>query len=138
MLRRIATRAKGEGISDFADSGFTELTIDRSYMAVPVALAHLQFWDKRAWVIEPGEKQFVPDWRWKENDRSKGKENIREVWPVLTADLGDQREKRNEGTWSLRCRQALVGCERIVPDGDACVLLETRKCLVSRIMTRKV
>lgn len=83
-------------------------------------------------MIEPGEKQFVPDWRWKERDKSKGKVNIREVWPVLTADLGDRREERYEGMWSLRCRQALVGCERIVPDGDACVLLRNQKVFGGR------
>lgn len=45
--RRIVAQAKGEEISDFPDSGFTELTSDRSYIAVPVALAHLPFWEKR-------------------------------------------------------------------------------------------
>ncbi|KAI9776245.1 MAG: hypothetical protein M1839_000478 [Geoglossum umbratile] len=117
LPRKITTRVEG----DFA---FTYQTSDRSWIAVPVAVAHLPFYENRAWVVEPGQKPYVPEMK----DPPSNPTAVTDIFPVLTADLADRRDPQNaEGTWCLRKRQTLVGCQPIVADGKAVVLLKKQK-----------
>lgn len=47
-------------------------------------------------------------------------------------DVASRRKDRNQETWCVRCRQALVGCGKIVPDGKACILVKKRKVFGGR------
>jgi hypothetical protein len=117
LPRRITARVEG----DFA---FTSQTSDRSWIAVPVAVAHLPFYENRVWVIEPGRKLYVPEIK----DPPSNPTTVTDIFPVLIADLADRRDPQNaEGTWCLRKRQTLVGCQPIVADGEAVILLKKQK-----------
>jgi hypothetical protein len=140
MPRKICTSATG----DFA---FTNATSDRSWIAVPVAVAHLPFFHNRAWVVEPFEPSAAGEQS--ANPHSKGTPDsargrpgdiisqnqvaATDLFPVRTSDFADRRGRPNlEGTWRIRKRQALVGCQPIVADGQAVVLLKKQKMYGSR------
>jgi hypothetical protein len=140
MPRKICTSAAG----DFA---FTNATSDRSWVAVPVAVAHLPFFHNRAWLVEPfepsaaGEQSVNPrstttpdSSRRRPGDIiSQNQVAATDLFPVLNSDFADRRGRPNpEGTWRIRKRQALVGCQPIVADGQAVVLLKKQKMYGSR------
>jgi hypothetical protein len=140
MPRRICTSAAG----DFA---FTNATSNRSWVAVPVAVAHLPFFHKRAWLVEPFEpcaagEQSADPHSTGTPDSARGRPGDiisqnrvfdPDLFPVLSSDFTDRRGGPNlEGTWRIRKRQALVGCQPIVADGQAVVHLKKQKMYGSR------
>ena len=105
------------GAGDFA---ITPSISNRSWIAIPAAIAHLPSWQKRAWVIEPFDhtaapespKDHLPDL-----DRIiKPDDVLEDICPVLSSDYADRRSPRNEeGAWRLRDREIIFGYE---PWGD--------------------
>lgn len=130
------------------DFAFTGAISDRSWVAVPVAVAHLPFFHNRAWIVEPfepsaaGEQSANPPHSKGTPDSARGhprdetppnQVSILDLFPVVTSDLADRRALPNSGgTWRIRKRQALVGCQPIVADGRAVVLLKKQKVYGSR------
>lgn len=115
------------GQDDFA---FTASISNRSWVAVPAAIAHLPAWHKRGWVIEP----FDPDSDLDVNETTQhhvvdldmelsGTETAEDIFPVLSSDFADKRQPRSErGTWRLRRQEEIFGCQRfgaIEDYGDA-------------------
>jgi len=128
LPRSISTRASSTSDSD-ADFGFTTRISDRSYIAIPVTLSHLPFFENRAWVVEPGEIPFRPDLFTPTLTPRDGEElKLEDILPVMSADTSDRREIPNkQGTWCLRSKHLLVGCGEIVPDGEAVMLLQKQR-----------
>lgn len=122
--RRIITRASG----DFA---LTQRVSHRSWITVPRAIFHLQFFHNKAWVIEP----YDPAAPEKEAPVFYPKEPLPtdlESWatffPLLDSDFPDRRSQPNElGTWQMRRKQRLYGCQPIIEDGEAVILLKNQK-----------
>jgi hypothetical protein len=119
------------GNSDWA---ITNRVSNKSWIAVPTAVAHLPLWQTKAWVIEPfdpaapperPEDYWPPDLT-KERDPNVAQEDI---WPVMTSDNASRRAPRNDerATWRLRRKQVIFGCEPIVPDGKSVILLRNQK-----------
>jgi hypothetical protein len=118
------------GSSDWA---ITQRTANTSWIAVPASVAHLPLWQEKAWVIEsfnPDAPPEKPEDHWpgmtKEYEPSLAQEDI---WPVLNSDNASRRAPRNDdrGTWRLRHRQVIFGCQSIVPDGKSVILLRKQK-----------
>ncbi|KAF2727031.1 hypothetical protein EJ04DRAFT_452169 [Polyplosphaeria fusca] len=88
----------------------TALASNRSWIAVPGAAADLAYPTKRAWVLEPFE--FVD-----------GPEKLEKVYesgaPLLSSDHEPARTPLEliGGSWRLRKRQVVYGCQNIVADG---------------------
>ncbi|KAK4466233.1 heterokaryon incompatibility protein-domain-containing protein [Cladorrhinum samala] len=110
-------------LPSFMGSGaFTPKISDRSYLAIPAALAHLPGWYDRAWVVEqfnpsgPPEdpRDYLPSME-HVLEGGQGEVKIQDVAPVLTTDddIGQDRrpgidlEKRD---WKRRNRQPLYAC----------------------------
>lgn len=140
MPRKICTSAAG----DFA---FTNATSDRFWVAVPAAVAHLPFFNNRAWLVEPFEPSAAGEQS--ANPHSNGTPDsarghpadiisqdqivATDLFPVLTSDFADRQDlPKSGGTWRVRHRQALVGCLPIVADGQAVGLLKKQKVCGSR------
>jgi hypothetical protein len=111
-LLNIKPRCLPAGPGDFA---ITERVSCRSYIAVPVAIAHLPPWQKRAWIVEP----FDPS----SNDDSV----------AYTSDHADMRElpDKKRTAWRLRTRQIIFGCQPfqqpIAVDGASTMLLKKQR-----------
>jgi hypothetical protein len=120
--RRIQARA-----GDFA---ITQLISNRSWVAVPVAIAHLPISYKKAWIIEPFDPSADPE---KPEDHlpkrlpNEGDE-AEDIFPVLTCDYKNKRAERNEKkTWRLRKKQLIFGCQPIEADESSVMLLKSQK-----------
>jgi hypothetical protein len=119
-----------------ADHAITQSQSNRSWIAVPVAIAHLPSWQKRAWVVEPFDpmarpervEDFLPD-----IDRQPGDdEKTADLFPLLTSDSPDRRTRPNkEGNWRLRHRQEIFGCgslmEAATSDNGHLMLLKKQR-----------
>jgi Heterokaryon incompatibility protein (HET) len=140
MPRKICTSAAG----DFA---FTNATSDRSWVAVPVAVAHLPFFQNRAWLVEPFEPSAAGEQSANSQSNttpesasghpgdivSKNQVAATDLFPVLMSDFADRRGPPNSGgTWRIRKKQTLVGCEPIAADGQAVVLWKKQKVYGSK------
>jgi hypothetical protein len=129
MPRRISTKADG----DFA---FTDIISDHTWIAVPTALAHLPFYHTRAWLVEPFEPPVAGGQSAVPPPKLASLENevaATDLFPVLSSDFADQRNPPNSaGTWRLRKRQTLVGCQPIAADEQAVVLLKNQRVYGSR------
>ncbi|KAK4459465.1 heterokaryon incompatibility protein-domain-containing protein [Cladorrhinum samala] len=102
------------------DYAITTPASNRSYLAVPLCLAHLPPWHDYCWVIEPFDPSAEPE---DPKDhlaphpstlekRKKGEPEIKieDFVPVLTTDYPDRRAPpRPQGEWRLRTKQALFG-----------------------------
>jgi hypothetical protein len=119
------------GNSDWAITG---RVTNKSWIAVPTAVAHLPLWETKAWVIEPfdpaappekPEDHWPPDLA-KECDLNVAEEDI---WPVMDSDNASRRALRNDerATWRLRRKQVIFGFDSIVPDGKSVILLRKQK-----------
>lgn len=113
------------------DWGITASPSNRSWLAVPVALASQPLWQKRAWVVEP----FDPD-----AEPERPEEHLpdpvlaaspdclaEDAFPVLTSDYADRRAGRDDSraSWRLRRRQEIFGCRPI--EASSSVLFLTRQ-----------
>ncbi|KFA70164.1 hypothetical protein S40285_08170 [Stachybotrys chlorohalonatus IBT 40285] len=102
---------------------FTPSTSNRSWIAVPAALAHLPLWQSRAWIIEPFDpvndapedpKSYLP---YLDAD-GNGITRIR--FPVVSSDGQDRRSGRlPEGTWKLRRQVPIMGSVPLVKAMDS-------------------
>lgn len=111
MLAATSPRCLSCGIDDFV---FTPTISNRSWIAVPAAIAHLRPWDQRAWIVEPfypltdateDPKSHLP---YVKKTTTNGPEVCEVEYPVLTSDSSDQRDKPNaNGTWRLRRRDCV-------------------------------
>jgi hypothetical protein len=131
-LKILATLPRGlcMGSSDWA---ITQRAANTAWIAVPASVAHLPLWQEKAWVIEsfdPDAPSERPEDHWpdmtKMNEPGVAQEDI---WPVLNSDCASRRAPRNDerGTWRLRHRQVIFGCQPIVPDGKSVILLRKQK-----------
>ncbi|CAG9981308.1 unnamed protein product [Clonostachys byssicola] len=96
------------------DFGIIQAISNRSWVAVPVAIAHLPAWVPRAWVIEPFDPSSEPENPHDHLVDLEKKVDVdakpEDVYPILTSDSKDLREQPNEkGTWRLRKRHILFG-----------------------------
>lgn len=99
---------------------------NRSWVAIPAAVAHLPAWQKRAWVIEPfnpssealqdSQLNHLPDI----NMTLNGDESAEDVFPVLDTDYADKRRERGEA-WQLRKKDEIYGCQRLSGTEDQAV-----------------
>lgn len=104
------------------DDIITPSPSNRSWIAVPTALAHLPLWQSRAWFIEP----FDPVNDAPEDPKSHlpyldvDKNGVTAIrYPVLTSDNEDMRRERlAEGTWKLRKRVPIIGSVPLVKGTD--------------------
>ncbi|OCK75023.1 hypothetical protein K432DRAFT_386457 [Lepidopterella palustris CBS 459.81] len=122
--RRIQTRADG----DFA---ITNQISNRSWIAIPQAVSHLPLFHNRAWVVEPydpaaPEKEIPPFLK------TRPPPTDLEAWadtvPALPADFPDRRDRPNDlQSWRMRKRQPLFGCQPVIEDGEAVILLKKQK-----------
>jgi hypothetical protein len=119
------------GNNDWAITGRIS---NKSWIAVPTAVAHLPLWHTKAWIIEPfdpaapperPEEHWPPDLT-KERDPHVPQEDI---YPVLNSDYASRRAPRNDerATWRLRSKQIIFGCKSIVPDGKSVIHLRKQK-----------
>jgi len=140
MPRRICMSATG----DFA---FTNAISDRSWVAVPVAVAHLPFFHNRAWLVEPFEpcaageqltnphSKAAPDSTGGHPGDMVSRDQVvaTDLFPILTSDFADRRDLPNSGgTWRIIKRQTLVGCKPIIADGKAVTILKKQKVYGSK------
>jgi hypothetical protein len=122
--RRIAT-----GTCD--KFGLTGRTSNRAWFAIPVALAHLEFWHNKVWLIEPynpdtQEREIVP--LQPKSTLTLSDESEADVYPLLYSDKPDRRKEPNEhGTWQLRTKNLIYGCEPIAADGETVLLLKKQR-----------
>lgn len=116
------------------DSAVMNTTSNRSWTAIPVAVAHLPPWHKRAWIIEPfdpGADPESPAYHLPAPTR-EAKEGEDES-EVRTSDFGDRRSERNDerGTWRLRRKEVIFGCRSwtppVVVNGRSMVLLRKQR-----------
>lgn len=131
-LKILAIHPRGlcMGSSDWA---ITQRTANTTWIAVPASVAHLPLWQEKAWVIESFDPDAPPERP--EDPRpdmtKKYEPNLaqEDIWPVLNSDNASRRAPRNDdrGTWRLRHRQAIFGCQSIVPDGKSVILLKKQK-----------
>ncbi|KAH7068387.1 heterokaryon incompatibility protein-domain-containing protein [Paraphoma chrysanthemicola] len=133
-LLNITPRCLPAGPGDFA---FTEPVSCRSYIAVPVAIAHLPPWQMRAWIVEP----FNPKAKDKNRIISsffgtviRREESCSDDNSVpCSSDNGDMRESpdKKRTAWRLRRRQIIFGCQPfqqpIAVDGVSTILLKKQR-----------
>ena len=122
--RRIQTKASG----DFA---ITQRVSNRSWIAIPRAASHLPFFYNKAWVIEPYDPA-APEQEAVTSSTERVPPTDLESWadffPLLDSDFPDRRSQPNGlATWRMRRKQPLYGCQPILEDGQAVVLLEKQK-----------
>ena len=116
------------GAGDFA---MVPSISNRSWIAVPAAIAHLPSWQKRAWVVEPFDpaagpedpQDHLPDI----NRIPKADDAAEDVYHVLSSDYADRRESpNNDGVWRLRDREVIFGNQpwrQLATTGDGSVML---------------
>lgn len=104
----------------------TELTTNSSWIAVPVAAAHLPYSSKRAWVLEAFDPSISPETL--EDSYTFGpvhnkQPEVGHQMPVLSSDYETSRSplERVGRSWRLRKRQVIFGCRTIAAD-DANVI----------------
>lgn len=107
----IAPRRLARGNGDFA---FTASGSNRSYIAIPAAIAHLHGWQKRAWALSPWNPSTEPretpqDHLPDINAVLTGDESAEDLYPVLPSDYADKRKPIGEA-WELRRREEIFGC----------------------------
>ncbi|KAK0609910.1 hypothetical protein B0T17DRAFT_500969 [Bombardia bombarda] len=137
MARRLPLAAPG---IPGGDSLIASPVSNRSYFAVPSALAHLPPWKKRAWVIEPFDPDAPPeqasDHLGDPNTIQKDDELTIDVIPVYTSDMvgiskkSARREPRNDerGTWRMRRQEIVFGSRPWTgPESGAPVLLKRQR-----------
>ena len=122
--RRIQTRASG-------DFGITEQITNRSWIAIPQAVSHLPFFHNKTWVIEPYDPT-APEQDVRPSVMESPVPTDWESWadfaPVLTSDFPNRKSQPNElGTWRIRVKQRLLGCQPIVEDVEAVILLKNQR-----------
>lgn len=134
----ISPRSLPCGNGDFA---FTASVSNRSYIAVPAAIAHLPAWMKRAWAIDPFDPTGVDaneapsDHLADINMQLKGDESAEDIFPVLSSDYEDRRRPREvkKGTWRLRRREEIFGCQpffrvgELYPEDGPVMLLKSQR-----------
>ena len=113
-----------------ADFAITSRTSNRGWFAVPLAIAHLPFFYNRAWIIEP----YNPDAPEEESTLSTEQgvttdlESYTDTFPFLDSDYPDRRRQPDEKrTWKMKRKSVLFGCQPIVADGEAVVILKNQK-----------
>ncbi|KAJ4286359.1 hypothetical protein N0V88_008065 [Collariella sp. IMI 366227] len=117
-------------------AALTPGTSNKSYVAVPAALAHLPGHYERAWVLEPFDPVAPPERLSdmlppanlrivKDGEKEDGRK-IEDVMPVLNSDYEDRRAARDDvrRTWRLRRRQAVFGCPGRVWAEEGKVMLD--------------
>lgn len=113
--------------------GFAALTAaasNKSYIAVPAALAHLPGRHARAWAVEPFDPvaaasrpeevgDLLPAADLRVAGEGETEDRVEDVVPVLSSDYADRRAAREDvrGTWRVRRTQVLFGCLGGVWDG---------------------
>lgn len=122
--RRIQTRASG-------DFGITGQISNRSWIAIPQAVSHLPFFHNKAWVIEPYDPT-APEQDVRPSVMESPTPTDLESWvdfaPVLTSDFPDRRSQPNKlETWQIRKKQLLLGCQPVVEDLEAVILLKSQR-----------
>jgi hypothetical protein len=129
-LLNLRPRRLPVGPGDFT---FTARVSCRSYIAVPVAIAHLPLWQKRAWIVEP----FDPIAKTKNSITSCFFRNVsrreRPSSEKYSSDEADMRElpDKQRTAWRLRRRQTILGClpfqQPIAADGVSTILLKKQR-----------
>jgi hypothetical protein len=119
------------------DFTFTVPVSCRSYIAVPVAIAHLPLWQQRAWIVEPfdpiakTENSITPYAL--RNEFIRGRPSSDSEPEVYTSDEADMREllDKKRTAWRLRRRQTILGCQPfqqpIAADGVSTILLKRQR-----------
>ncbi|KAK0744777.1 heterokaryon incompatibility protein-domain-containing protein, partial [Apiosordaria backusii] len=113
--------------SSLGGAAFTPPTSNRSYIAIPAAVAHLPAWHERAWVIEPFDpaapaedpESHLPGQEYTDALSRRAMDvELEDVVPVLNTDHADRRQpmpRKEQAAWRLRRRNVLFGC----PEWDA-------------------
>lgn len=115
--------------SSSADHAMTFISSNTAYIAIPLALASLPSWHKRAWVVEPFDPasdkpetlaDFLPD---PARTCIQPGERIEDVYPVLSSDYADRRRPIPQdgdgvgaGAWRLRRREQIFGFQGLAED----------------------
>ncbi|KAH7024532.1 uncharacterized protein B0I36DRAFT_331589 [Microdochium trichocladiopsis] len=100
------------------DHAFIMSSSNTGYITVPLAVAGLPSWQKRAWVLEPFDPvndppetlaDFLPDLA---RTGIEPGEALEDVYPVLPSDYADRRKPMNAdvAAWRLRRREQIFGC----------------------------
>ncbi|KAK4164737.1 hypothetical protein QBC43DRAFT_46382 [Cladorrhinum sp. PSN259] len=91
---------------------------NKSYLAVPLCLAHLPPWHQYGWVIEPFDpsgpaedpSDYLPPHPSQLSEKQKQEGPIEDLVPVLSTDCADRREPvRESGEWRMRTKQIIYG-----------------------------
>jgi hypothetical protein len=118
-LLNITPRCLRVGPGDFT---ITTPVSCRSYIAVPVAIAHLPLWQERAWIVEP----FDPIAKTK----NLSSDNEPEIYTSDQADIRELPDKKRTA-WRLRRRQIILGCQPfqqpVAADGVSTILLKKQR-----------
>ncbi|KAK0669843.1 hypothetical protein QBC41DRAFT_318965 [Cercophora samala] len=106
-------------------TAFTPSTSNRSYIAIPAAVAHLPAWHERAWIVEPFDpsaspedpESHLPGREYTDALRRRAMDvELEDVVPVLNTDHDDRRAPmptREQAAWRLRRRNVLFGCPEL-------------------------
>jgi hypothetical protein len=116
------------------DWAITSPIANSSWVAVPVAVAHLPIWAKKAWVLE----SFLPVAHHKMLDGlgsdiyepSKEQDSIPRTL-VPDCGTGNARRLYKGEVWRLIQKQVIFGCQPIVPDGKSVILIKKTEGLWS-------
>jgi hypothetical protein len=103
---------------------------NKSWVAVPVATAHLPLFHKRAWIIEPFDPNAEPEnpEDYLPKKLASNNDEAQVLCSVMTSDYESLRTEPNEqGTWRLRTRHPIFGCQPIVARGSWVILLEKQR-----------
>ena len=126
LLRRLCL-----GNSDWAITGRVS---NKSWIAVPTAVAHLPLLQNKAWVIEafdPAASPERPEDHWPPDLTTVQNPGAvqEDIWPVLNSDNASRRAPRNDerATWRMRRKQIIFSCRSIVPDSKSVILLKKQK-----------
>jgi hypothetical protein len=133
-LLNMTPRCLPAGPGDFA---ITAPVSCRSYIAVPVAIAHLPLWQKRAWIVEPFDpipktKNSITTYCFGNVFRRARSPSDNEP-EIFTSDEADMRElpDKKRTAWRLRRRQIILGCQPfqqpITADGVSTILLKKQR-----------
>ncbi len=141
-MLRVSHRQQAEGLTELprriclgnSDWAITRKVGNKSWIAVPTAVAHLPLLQNKAWVVEafdPAASLETP-----EDHRPPDLKKVRDpnafqgdIGPVLTSGNASRRAPRKDerATWRMRRKQIIFGCREIVPDGKSVVLLKKQK-----------
>ncbi|KAK4205566.1 heterokaryon incompatibility protein-domain-containing protein [Triangularia verruculosa] len=116
-------------------AAFTPSISNRSYIAIPVVLAHIPALHERAWIIEPFDptappedpESHFPGPEYTDALRRKAMDvELEDVVPVLDTDYDDRRQpmpRVEKAAWRLRRKNVLFGC----PEWDGQEILGRRR-----------